>query len=72
MSALNRTDAQQRADEIAVFNRELARLEAAQVLQLSEAQQQQIKSYQQRLLATFQTAFDIDPRICVSCTGFVG
>ncbi len=44
MSALNRTDAQQRADEIAVFNRELARLEAAQVLQLSEAQQQQIKS----------------------------
>ena len=60
MSALNRTDAQQRADEIAVFNRELARLEAAQVLQLSEAQQQQIKSYQQRLLATFQTAFDID------------
>lgn len=60
MSAINRSDAQQRADEMAVFNRELARLEAAQVLQLSDEQQRQIKHYQQDLLNTFQRAFDID------------
>jgi uncharacterized membrane protein len=60
MPTLNRTDAQQRADEIGVFNRELARLEAEQVLQLSEAQRSHLHSHQQALLAQFRAAFDID------------
>ena len=35
MTTLNRSDAQQRADAIGVFNAELQRLENEQVLQLS-------------------------------------
>lgn len=37
MPNINRSDAQQRADEIGVFNRELARLEAERVLSLSDS-----------------------------------
>ena len=60
MPVLNRTDAQQRADEIGVFNRELARLEAEQVLQLTQLQQQNLQAYQHALLTGYQSAFDID------------
>lgn len=60
MPGINRSDAQQRADEIAVFNRELARLDAEQVLQLNPIQQQRLRAYQQDLLQGFRTTFDID------------
>jgi uncharacterized membrane protein len=60
MPTLNRTDAQQRADDIGVFNRELSRLETEQVLQLSEAQRSHLHSHQQGLLAQYRAAFDID------------
>lgn len=57
---LSRSDAQQRADDIGVFNRELARLEAEQVLSLSDDQRASLHGHQQQLLASYRTAFDID------------
>ena len=60
MSTLNRTEAQQRADDIAVFNRELARLEAEQVLSLGDDQRASLHAHQQQLLASYRAAFDID------------
>jgi uncharacterized membrane protein len=60
MSTLSRSDAQQRADDIDVFNRELARLQTEQVLQLSEQQRNSLNQHQQRLLARYSGAFDID------------
>ncbi len=60
MPTLNRSDAQQRADDIGVFNRELARLEAEQVLLLSEPQRASLHSHQQQLLQSYLAAFDID------------
>jgi hypothetical protein len=43
-----------------VFNRELARLETAQVLQLNELQRSSLTAHQQGLLAHYRAAFDID------------
>jgi hypothetical protein len=60
MATLNRTDAQQRADDISTFNRELARLEEARVLQLSTEQRSSVQRYQQQLLEGFLSSFDID------------
>lgn len=56
MPTLNRSDAQQRADDIGVFNRELARLEAEQVLQLSEPQRASLHRHQQQLLQGYLAA----------------
>ncbi|MFG0721271.1 DUF2157 domain-containing protein [Pseudomonas sp. GLN_6] len=60
MPNINRSDAQQRADDIGVFNRELARLEAEQVLSLSDSQRASLHGYQQQLLNRYLAAFDID------------
>ncbi|WAC43995.1 DUF2157 domain-containing protein [Pseudomonas sp. SL4(2022)] len=60
MLNINRSDAQQRADEIGVFNRELARLEAEQVLSLNDSQRAKLHDYQQQLLNRYLAAFDID------------
>jgi uncharacterized membrane protein len=60
MPATNRSDAQQRADDIGVFNRELTRLESEQALQLSEPQRSRLHAHQQQLLSTYRAAFDID------------
>ena len=60
MTTLNRSDAQQRADAIGVFNSELQRLEDEQVLQLSEPQRSRLQAHQQALLAQYRAAFDID------------
>ncbi len=60
MPSLNRSDAQQRADAIGVFNTELQRLEAEQVLQLSEPQRSRLQAHQQALLTQYRAAFDID------------
>jgi uncharacterized membrane protein len=55
-----RRQAQQRADEIRAFQAELARLEAAEVLVLSETQRPALADYHQSLLATYASAYDID------------
>jgi uncharacterized membrane protein len=55
-----RSEAQQRADEIAVFRAELARLEADGVLTLDPAQAQAVREHHQALLASFAGRFDID------------
>ena len=60
MPAINRSEAQQRADDIGVFNRELARLESEQVLQLDEPQRRNLYRHQQQLLDSYRHAFDID------------
>lgn len=60
MPPINRSDAQQRADDIGVFNRELARLHVEQVLRLSNEQRASLHGYQQQLLDSYLAAFDID------------
>ncbi len=55
-----RSEAQQRADEIGIFQVELARLEGEGVLQLNPAQQQAVREYHAALLAGFIGRFDID------------
>lgn len=58
--ASSRADAQQRADEIRVFNQELARLEREGVLLLTDAQRAAVAGHHDGLLAGYARAFDID------------
>ena len=60
MTAFSRTEAQQRADEIRVFQNELERLERGGVLALSEDQRRAVAEYQRGLLTQYAQAFDID------------
>ena len=60
MSTPVRSEAQQRADEIAIFRAEVARLEGEGVLQLDAAQAEAVRSHHAALLAGFAGAFDID------------
>lgn len=60
MSAPSRTDAQQRVDEIRVFQRELERLARDGVLTLSSQQRDALRLHHERLLADYAQAFDID------------
>ena len=60
MHTLNRSEAQQRADDIRVFNTELERLEKDAVLRLDDAQRSAIAVHHQSLLAQFAREFDID------------
>ncbi len=60
MSASSRSEAQQRADAIRVFQAELERLEREGVLQLGEDQRRAIAQYHTGLLAQYAQAFDID------------
>jgi uncharacterized membrane protein len=55
-----RSEAQQRADEIAIFRAELARLEGEGVLQLDAAQAAAVRAHHETLLAGFIGGFDID------------
>lgn len=57
---ISRNAAQQRADDIRVFRRELARLEAEGALHLSAPQVQALGAHHDGLLAGFARAFDID------------
>ena len=57
---LSRTEAQQRADAIGVFRRELERLEREGVLTLTDAQRQAVSEHHGALLATYGESFDID------------
>jgi uncharacterized membrane protein len=60
MSEVSRTEAQQRVDDIRVFERELERLAREQVLLLSEAQRQALAAHHAQLLAGYAQAFDVD------------
>ena len=60
MSTHLRSEAQRRADEIAIFRAELARLEGEGALQLDAAQKEAVRAHHAALLAGFAGAFDID------------
>ncbi|WP_397458445.1 DUF2157 domain-containing protein [Pseudomonas asplenii] len=60
MSVLTQTEAQQRADDIRVFQLELERLEREGALQLSPEQQHGLTAHHQELLASYHSTFDID------------
>ena len=60
MSTHLRSEAQRRADEIAIFRAEVARLEAEGVLRLDAAQQDAVRAHHAALLAGFAGRFDID------------
>lgn len=60
MSSLSRSDAQQRVDDIRIFERELERLEREQVLTLDAGQRQALAAHHARLLAGYSKTFDID------------
>lgn len=60
MHAVARSEAQARADDIHVFRRELARLEAEGVVCLPGELRGQVITHQDRLLAGFAASFDID------------
>ena len=55
-----RSEAQQRADEIAIFQAELTRLEGEGVLQLDAAQKEALRCHHAALLTDFAGTFDID------------
>lgn len=60
MSVVSRIEAQQRVDDIRVFERELERLAREQVLQLSADQRRALSAHHQQLLAGYAQAFDVD------------
>ena len=60
MNVPSRTEAQQRADEIRIFQRELERLQGEGALSLSEAQRRAVAEHHSRLLARYAQAYDID------------
>jgi uncharacterized membrane protein len=60
MSDVNRSEAQRRVDEIAVFRAELARLAEAGVLRLDAAQSATVEAHHDALLAGLKQAFDVD------------
>jgi uncharacterized membrane protein len=57
---LTRTEAQARAEQIRAFALELARLEAAQVVSLSDEQRRSIQEHHQSVIASLSHQFDID------------
>jgi uncharacterized membrane protein len=60
MNELSRTEAQRRADEIRIFRQEMERLQAEQVLILSEAQRRAVTQHHEALLGAYTASFDID------------
>ena len=60
MNELSRTEAQRRADDIRVFRHELARLQAEQVLTLTDEQQRAVTRHHEVLLGSYTAAYDID------------
>lgn len=60
MTSLSRNEAQQRVDDIRVFERELERLEREQVLTLDATSRQALAAHHARLLAEYAKTFDID------------
>ncbi len=60
MNPKSRSEAQLRADEIRIFQRELDRLEKENVLALTEEQRRAVAEHHQRLLAQYTQTYDID------------
>lgn len=60
VSKISKSEAQQRTDRIKSFNQELAELERAGALTLTDTQRQAIAAYHQKLIAQFSQSFDID------------
>lgn len=60
MNDTSRIEAQQRADEIRIFRKELERLEGEGILTLVDAQRAVVSSHHEGLLARFAQSFDID------------
>lgn len=60
MNVPSRTEAQQRADDIRIFQQELQRLEQEGVLVLSAAQRDSVGDYHRTLVAQLARQFDID------------
>jgi uncharacterized membrane protein len=60
MAISSRQEAQQRADDILVFQAELSRLEREGVLELNESQRQALASYHEAQLVSLASGFDID------------
>lgn len=60
MKYTSRTEAQQRADDIRIFCKELACLETAGVLRLADEQRAAVRHYHDGLLADFAQSYDID------------
>ncbi len=60
MSAPSRTDAQQRADDIRIFQRELDRLEREKVFSLTGEQKRTLTDHHERLLSQYTQDYDID------------
>jgi len=60
MTQPTRSEAQQRADEIRVFQRECDRLQREGVLELTAAQAAAVADHHQGLLARYAASFDID------------
>lgn len=57
---INKTDAQARADDIAAFRREMARLEDEGALALAEPARSRLHEHQDALLLSWRRSFDID------------
>ena len=60
MDVSSRSAAQQRADDIRIFQAELERLEREGALALTEDQRRTLAAHHERLLKQFALAFDID------------
>ncbi len=60
MNQSTRQEAQQRADQIRVFQRELAQLESEGVLELNAEQRQRVDGHHRNLLGQYAQDFDID------------
>lgn len=60
MSAPSRTDAQQRADDIRIFQRELDRLERENIFSLTGEQKRTLTDHHERLLSQYTQDYDID------------
>jgi len=63
MTMPTRTAAQERADEIQIFRRELDRLEHDGILALTEAQHQAVDEHHDSLLTQYTQTLDIDPNL---------
>jgi uncharacterized membrane protein len=60
MNPLSRTDAQQRVDDIRIFQREFDRLEREKVLSLTDEQKRALTDHHDRLLTQYTQVYDID------------
>ena len=60
MQPIDRAQAQQRANDILVFQRELQRLDQEQAFRLEPAQARQLADYHLALLDSYRDRFDID------------